>query len=259
MSMRIASVYFSIGRRFGASDDRYPRMARVLEYSARANSPNWDVSIEAITAELAPMNAHKPGRNGLATNTDKLRAWCRIVERAPDGELLALLDADTMVLRSLDAVNAYHFDVALTEKRQARAQRLPLNGGVVFLRINDRSRAFMARWLEVNERLYHDPVEHAHWRNRYGGMNQASLGLMLETPGAMPLVEIKWLQCAEWNCCDEILWQTFDAARIVHVKSGLRRAIFAPSNYGRMRALRDIWYQYERRANENLPQTHALG
>lgn len=240
---RIESVYFALKRGLRAYDDRYVRMARVLERSARMHCPGWEVNVREIDAPLAARYGNRGGRNGLATNTDKLREWGRIVDEAPDGDTIALLDSDMMALGTIDGAFATPFDVACTDKQHC--QKLPFNGGAVFVRVNERSRAFMRTWVEVNDRLFANPEEHAPYRGRFGGMNQAALGYMLER---MTIdVAFRWLPCATWNCCDEVLWRAWRGARLVHIKSGLRRAIFNGSVYRpHLAELRAIYFEHER-------------
>lgn len=243
---RIESVYFELG-----GDKRYTRMARVLAASARMHCPGWAVNIKPCAAPLSAERRDNRLRRGLATNSDKLTAWTDVVCSAPDGDRIALLDADMMVLRPLDCVWDHEFDVAYTTKPVVR---LPINGGVVFVRVNDRSRAFMRQWLEINTRLYHDPSEHKQWRAAFGGMNQAALGCLLNTPceyEAHSYAALLELPCAEWNACNEDLWSKHSMARVVHIKSNLRRSVFR----GRrshirpdLKSIREQWYAYDRAA-----------
>jgi len=235
---QLHAVYFGI-------DPQWARLARVLEYSAHQHCPGWDIDVRAIT----PAPCHPPARTAAhaayVANTQKLDEWTRLVDQAPDGDRLALLDADTMVLRTLDAVWDQVFDVAYTVRTSSR---FPINAGVIFVRVSDRTRAFMAAWRDENHRQLGDPARHQRWRRQYGGMNQAALGALLEQRGG-PDVKFLRLPCVEWNA-EESAWPAVDRARtrIVHLKSGLRRALFHGTSARSLLALVHIWRTFERAA-----------
>jgi hypothetical protein len=261
------AVYFADGR--GGAEWR--RMARVLEHSARkrCSSTNWTIDVR----ELDPCTVKRADKphdpRTYAVNTYKLAAWRAIVDDAHDGDELVLIDTDTMILAPLDpafddaahcvdtrTVAALHampiadrlqfpgdsrsYDVAFTWKTNTTT--LALNGGVVFVRVNARSRALMRAWCDRNDALFANPVEHARYHPRYGGINQAALGSMLER-GETAGARVAFLDCRVWNACYGPLWQTAqNGARVLHCKSTLRRALFA-NGYGTpdVRALADRW------------------
>ena len=203
---------------FGEEGGAYARMGRVLEYTARRHCPGWAVNVAAVHP------AAVPGAQREATfvaNTQKLELWCRIVREAPDGDRICLMDGDTFFENGIDDVWEREFDLAYT----VRDYIIPFNGGVLFVRVNERTKAFMERWRRENEAMYRDVDYHLAWKPKFGGLNQASFGRILEA-GDHGL-SILPLPCEEWNCEDSC-WDRYDpaATRIVHVKSGLRRLIF---------------------------------
>ncbi len=211
--MRLArSVFFCEP---GPHGDMYRRLARVHEYTAKKHCAGWDVSVDEIPD---PGRGPIEARQSFVWNTEKLREWRAFVLTADDGDELLLADADTAVLRPLDPVWDHSFDVAYT----VRERGLPLNGGIVFVRVSAASRQFFDAWWDANLLLFNDPVEHAPWRSKYAGMNQASFGYVLEkVDHDAKLIK---LPCQEWNC---VQWTGFDqGTRVLHVKSGLRRATF---------------------------------
>ena len=225
------ACYFGSGLR-----DQWPRMARVLAVTAAQSCPTWTVQVEVI--------AHPSPRprvsEGYVSNTHKLDRWCAVAAAAPDGTPLLLIDADTMILRPLDPVWDLAFDVAYTIR--PASSRFPLNAGVIFLRVSDRSRAFLLAWRDENRQMLKDAARHQPWRKRYGGMNQAALGAVLASSHAADLV-IARLPCAEWNCEDST-WPAFDPAvtRILHIKSQLRLAVFhGVSGVSRWKKLVALW------------------
>lgn len=232
---------------FGA-DDVWRRMADVLEHTATVHCPSWTRSIRAITPEPRPsvlaVESHE-------VNTQKLEHWLARVEDAPDGTPMLLIDVDTAILRPLDPVWRESFDVAFTTKRRP----FPFNLGVIFLRVSDRTRAFMGSWLEENNNLLTDRMHSHLWRNSFGGVNQAAFGRLLQRSGLS--VTFHRLPCAEWNC-EESAWPTFDSnkARVLHLKGSLRQCVFRYSKVpgrrasipGELQPLVTLWQDLEREA-----------
>lgn len=235
---RLESVWFGIDGIGGMA--QYPRMARVLDFTAREHNPTWDVRVRQIDP---PHVRAKSGATSDTDNAHKLQHWRDIVLTADEGSRILLVDADTFVTGPLDALWDIPFDVAYT----TRTSMYPLNAGVVAVRVNHHSRAFFHGWAAQDEAFLHDPEAHAPWRAKYGGMNQASLGCFLESERHDEL--LTQLPCATWNC-EDTTWAAFDPAttRLVHVKSALRMAIFkvAPATPA-LAPLVDAWLAAEDR------------
>lgn len=197
----------------------WQRLARVLDYTAGVHCPAWDRRVEPIDR---PSERTDVGIASHIENTHKLAWWHARVQESADGDRLLLIDADTAIIRPLDSIWDHPFDVAYTTK----TAKIPLNGGVVFLRISARTRAFMRAWVERNAALLTMPKKP--WRQQFGGVNQASLAAVLADTEQHDLV-VERLPCLEWNCEDSS-WAAFDPAitRILHVKSSLRRACLMP-------------------------------
>jgi len=215
---RIVARYFGPGL-----ESRWLRLARVLAYTASRHCATWTLDLASVRPREA--NLSSPfGQDGHVWNTHKLDEWCETVEAAPDGEPLALLDADLAIVRPLDEVWDRSFDIAYTVK--PKGSRFPLNGGVLFLRVSPGVRRFMQAWRDLNRFYLEHPQEFEVWRHEYGGVNQTALGIILRE-GRVPDVQIERLPCVEWNCEDEH-WARFDAARtrIVHFKGNLHKALF---------------------------------
>lgn len=211
---RLVAPYFG-------ENPRYLRMARVLDYTAALHCAGWDRQVRRI--EPPPItDAHMAAAASHVYNTQKMESWYQAVMAAADGDRLALLDADMMIVRPLDDVWDLPFDYAYTTKDS----RFPFNSGVMFLRVSPKVRAFVQAWRDENRRMLREYDFHMPWRKKYGGINQASLGYALDSGLAADLT-IARLPCPEWNC-EDTSWRTFDPAvtRIVHIKSQLRLAIF---------------------------------
>lgn len=221
MKPRLESVYF---RGDGPNGDQYERLARVLDYTASLYCGNWDVRIRQIAMNV---DYQTNGIHSHVSNTEKLIHWNRIVQEAPDGAEILVMDADMMILRPIDDVWKQSFDMAYTTKRA----KLPFNGGVIFLRVSDRTKTLMAAWLDANMALLRSPKSHQLWRKKYGGMNQAAFGQLLPRIRSEFGVHLIELPCREWNC-EQSAWHTYqpEFTRIVHIKSGLRRAVLGKTS-----------------------------
>ena len=248
MSPRLIACTFGEGY-----DRQYPRMARVLEHTARRHCAGWDVHVTT----LQEARLHRPGRSeGDVANVVKMRHWIDAVTQAPDQAPLLLIDGDTMILQPLDDVWTQPFDVAYTARASSR---FPLNGGVVFLRATAATRRFVTHWMAEAERMLLEPVYHQPWRRRYGGLSQAALGATFAAPIAQA-TSLVALPCLEWNC-EDTCWPDFDPqrTRIVHVKSTLRRAVFNMGPLGThlkpLKPLVTIWRRLEAEALAPASQT----
>ena len=217
MTPMLVSCFFSAKKE---RDGQYDRLARVLAYTARQHCPGWVVQITQIAPTLI---APATGNPSHSWNSAKLDYWDAVVQAAPNGTPLLLMDADTIILRPLDPIWDRSFDLAYTARERSR---LPLNGGVVALRVSDQTKAAIRRWQQLNAAMLTNGPLHQPWHRKYAGMNQASFGCLLEEGGLADLSVVK-LPCAEWNCCE---WAAFTpATRVVHIKSRLRRSVFGPT------------------------------
>lgn len=224
-------------------DELWPRLVRVLTYTAMQHCLGWSVRVLHDGGGLSVQSVHATPAE--RANSQKLEAWVDRVRTAPDGAELLLVDADIVVCRPLDALWTLDFDLAYT----ARSGKYPFNGGVIAVRVSSRTRWFMERWRAENERMLHAPLHHISWRVKYGGINQAALGCLLES-GAWRDLSIRPVPCLEWNCEDSS-WADFDpqVTRLVHVKSALRRAVFTDvTPAAGLEPLVTLWRALEREA-----------
>lgn len=226
---RIVSCWFPMP----AVGNKFDEMARVFEYTALKQCPDWTLSLTKLAMPARMLG--KPDNH--IANTWKLDHWVEQVHAAADGDEILLIDSDTMILRPLDPIWEQAFDIAYTAR--AAEYPHPLNGGVVFVRVSDRSRAFLEEWKRINRAMLNDRALRDLWR-KYAGLNQRALGKMLNAK--QQVAHIIQVPCLEWNCEDSE-WKNFDPAltRIVHIKSGLRSAIFGPVRRPHHQPLIRIW------------------
>jgi hypothetical protein len=238
MRPRLEAVYFC-----PPTDKQYERLARVLEYSARMYCPTWDINVRRIAPTVLRAASRSESH---AANSWKLEHWCRVVEEAANDERILLVDADTFVTGCLDPLWDREFDFAYTARDTSR---FPLNGGVIAVRGSERARDFMRLWVRRDRELLVNEERHRPWRKKYGGMNQASLGSLLETGSALTSwLRVEPLPCLEWNC-EDTCWDRFDSAtKIVHVKSALRMAVFGLASGRKVSRLARMWRDLDKQA-----------
>ncbi|PCJ18259.1 MAG: hypothetical protein COA96_16700 [SAR86 cluster bacterium] len=199
-------------------DSRWRKLARAWEYSAGINCPSAEISLlEEAQPSGEPWlsRGYKPET---AWNTIKLRAW-RDAVNDNAGKDIVLMDADTLVLGDLAPAFVHDFDIGYTP----RPGRHPLNGGVVFVRGTDAAIQFINDWYDRNMKIMNDADNLRRLLRKYGGVNQASLGLLLKESSG---VRFRKFDCIKWNSVDET-WQHYDGtANVVHYKGALREMLF---------------------------------
>lgn len=208
--MRLLSVYFDTPE----TNDIYTRMVRVWEYSATKNG--GADAVDVIRIEKPPEH-DAPLFNA---NHAKLEVWRDYVREHDDD--VVLMDADTIVLRSLRPAFAERsFDVAFTTR--GRHGRYTINGGVVFVRNTEAAKSVLDTWYDADTLLHEDRALHQKYRSKYGGMNQASYGYMMDHHPPGKIIE---LPCEMWN---QVEWwaRNHPNPAVIHIKSQLRAAVFS--------------------------------
>lgn len=235
--MKLKSVIFG-------SRDTYERMADVLRYSVYKNSPKTPLKIYHKRMDRELMTLGRQRDKTVVENAMKTKYHCEIVQNAEKGEVIGLLDCDTMVMRDLSCIEKKKFDLAITY-RPNRA-KLMFNSGVVFVRISNKTKQLYRDWLEIAREMLQNNEFYNKWRAVFGGINQTSLGY-LTTLDDYKKIKILGLECQEWNCENET-WDLFnEETRIVHILGELRRGIFRGGGYPdeATRRLAGIWHRYE--------------
>jgi hypothetical protein len=215
--MKIVAVQFD----YPGAQSKYDTLARVLEHSVKKNCPSANFVLLRIPA---------PELKGLKrcfdSNTIKLWHWQDQLNC--DDEQVVFIDCDMIVLHDIAcAFDDSGFDIGITTRANGHrltGGQLPINGGVIFIRNNAEGKAWVKLFQEINQYFFENPVQHQPWRDRYGGMNQAAMGYILEKKTFS--ARIKKFPCTTWNSCKPE-WQFInDETKIVHIKSDVRRAVF---------------------------------
>lgn len=170
---------------------------------------NCDIPIEVIEIDPPNIGDQVPG---YYFNHAKLSAWVEAVQ----GDTI-LIDCDMLCISDIsDGFGTVHH-IGITEKRSGS----PINAGVVFVRDNPLSRAFLEKWIEVDGKMLHDPAFHSTYWKVYRGMNQSSLGWMIEN-GYNDIVTR--LPCNTYNLCDGE-WENWRESKMIHIKGFLRQKV----------------------------------
>lgn len=225
---------------FDYSDTQYIRLGKVLKKSIEKYSPGADIIFHICPAPVVPEEERFDKRFG--ENTEKLRLWVDFLNKIKDDNII-LIDADMMVLSDVSGVFKDKFDIGCT--RRTKDGRIKYNGGVMFVKKNERSLAFFQKFKEINDQMYKDRNFHAIWRQKYSGMNQAAFGWMSENyKGNIILREYP---CAIYNAVSDD-WGTFDRnkTKIVHLKSRLRDACLGKNDKANYKKIVEIFKQIER-------------
>ncbi len=198
------------------NDPTFSRLANALKRSVEQNAPDSEF-VEIISDEPED----RPGLIKHYThNHAKLRVWRAAVHAEPENSCVILIDADAIVLGELDSAFDKPYDIGWTW----RPGRLPVNSGVVFVRCNERSRAFMDAWVDRDEQLMNHRTLAAHGASKYGGANQASFMWLITHGKGQDIAGCQDLMCKKWNSVDQTWCDFDDDTRILHIKGALRDA-----------------------------------
>lgn len=223
------------------------RLARVLASTAARHCAGWSFELQDIGRRSMTPVGLRPSH---ADNLHKLEAWARAIDASADGDRVLLMDADTAILRPLDPIWSKPFDLAYTVR--PRRSEMPFNSGVVAVRVNAKTRAFMSEWVAENRAMAADQSYHAKHRQRFGGINQAAFGVLIDRRKGEKddkKIRLATVPCLEWNC-EDTSWPAFDPAvtRILHVKGALRAHLFnltSAEASSDVQALAALWRQLE--------------
>lgn len=212
---RLEAVYFG--------GDEYIRLAKVLELSAIVRlGDRWDINVVKVDGhEYKAALRSKYVRQGLfSDNAHKSLHWSRIVNESEDGDCLLLIDVDTYIRDSLDEIWSYDFDVALT----TRDYKWPINSGVVFVRVNSRSKLFFKFVAQETIKMLGDANYHLPYEEKYGGIHQAAIGYVLDNKLVNDLNVLE-IPCSVWNSeHTSRVKDNLDEAKIIHfLPSGRRK------------------------------------
>lgn len=105
----------------------------------------------------------------------KLRYWQKFLSTVDEGEVVAFLDVDTLIMHDLSTAMPDDADVVYTWK----LERFPLNTGVMLVRANSGTLSFMQEFTGVTESIIADNVKLKNACNKYGAADQFALAQIL--------------------------------------------------------------------------------
>lgn len=146
------------------------------------------------------------------SNHYKLKFWNEFVSTIT--KPILIIDSDMVCINDPRKYMQLVENVGLTFKDN-RINRF--NGGCVFVQPTDVAKKIFSDWVKYDELLYNDKKIHDEYRSRYFGMNQSSMGYMIENFN-VPITRLFMNhvnECENWEC-----WKT---ASLVHLKGRLRR------------------------------------
>lgn len=207
--MVFVTVQFDYG-----GNTSYKRLLDVFVKSINATMPEAEVKSICIPAPRI-----QSFKRGMTSNTEKLKIWVNELENFPEGEHIIFADCDMLAVKDISDIWEKDFDIAVTERKHSHYR---WNGGIVFVKNNERSREFFRLWLKINMEMYTNYRMHEPWRRKYAGMNQAAFGYVMEKEKfRAKLINVP---CLIWNCCNEDWGRIDPDTRLIHIKGGLRKA-----------------------------------
>lgn len=218
---RLECVYF--GTR------EYIRLAKVLELSAKTYLPNWDINVRKVDGHSlkAALSSKYVRKELFPNNAHKALEWSKIVQSAEEGDRILLIDADTFIRSPLDEIWNFDFDYA----RTVRDYKWPWNSGVMFLRINERTKKLFELITKETFKMLNDAAYHEVYEEQYGGIHQAATSAVIERNEILNL-HVLDIPCKIWNA--EHTSRTLEDlkyAKIVHLLPSGRKKLLKSKHW----------------------------
>lgn len=240
--MKLVTAYFDWRRK-----DAYRRLCKVLIQSAN----NLGLDIDVLLLPIPEFDKEKHRDKSFVANTIKLEYWRKYLEEQYEGEEIIFLDSDMMIFHDPSDAFEQVTDFGYTLK----SKKGVLNGGAIFAVNSQQTRDFFKLWEETNLQMLYDEKFHKIYLSRYWGINQASLGRLLELN--LDYIDPTPLPCRKYNACDDD-WMTpnITDSSIIHVKGNLRKqALFGgvkkmsnANRFNRFLSLAKKWREFEEEA-----------
>lgn len=196
----------------------------------------------------------------------KLDYWLYWMTSAPNGRVVVFIDADVFVRADISGDLPSDFDVMFTRKEE----RIPINTGVLALRVSDSSKAFMQLWRDETFKVFSDPDLLAHGVKVGGGISQFTLLRLMGVPDGGQTRE--GLNEVDLSCgtirffgaeCD-LLNQTNSVplsspAKILHYKAGWHPILLDGKKFSRNRPYHESAEMYQFWLDHLRAEEHLLG
>lgn len=225
--MQIVTVQFNYPNR-----PNYLLLLDVFKTSVKIHMPK----VKFIEFKIAPPKPLANRPLNFKYNDSKLKIWRDFLDQTNEDTIFA--DCDMLMVKSAKHAFDIPFDIAYTKRTIIK--RIPMNGGIVFVRPSDVSRKFFHKWYEINHRMLHDSNFHYPYRCRWAGMNQSAWGYMMEN--GCHDCKIHAYTTRAWNAvdCD---WKFIDENTVfIHYKSELRKLVLKHKpSIGKYKKAQKLW------------------
>jgi len=235
---RLESVYF--GTR------EYHWLAGVLEKSARFHlKDRWEINVRKIEGHnlKAALSSKYVRKELFPNNAHKALAWCEIIKEAPIGDRILLIDCDTFIRAPLDEIWELDFDYA----RTTRDYKWPWNSGVMFVRVNEKTKKFFELITEETFKMLGDARYHEIYEKKFGGIHQASIAATIER-NLIPGFKVLDIPCLIWNSEHTHRgYEDFIQSKIVHLLPSGRKKILKGDSWANDKNWRHIgkeWHSW---------------
>ena len=239
--MRIESVLFP------SSD--FGLLVQVFQTSAAINSPRTlrnTTVIRHLDSDIEQAVASSTIGHNFVSNVRKTRHHRMIVDKAKDGEVLCMMDCDTLVLGDLSELQMRDNDLVLTIDPTFGAP----NTGVYFVRASEKVREWMRHWEAKAIQLLTAPQQMWKLFRQYQGLNQGALGWLREEMRNMraPFLRIAEVPGEIWNCTPESIDRFSKSTKVLHINGWLRSACLGREIPEACKSIAprfvDLWRQY---------------
>lgn len=229
--MRIVTAFID------SFDKEYVNLLRAFEASCQLNS-KIQLTVLRDTA-----NFKTKVRAKINGNSQKLNLYNEYLKNNPQDDIV-FMDCDMIVREDFSEVFDRVETIGYTFADYPR--NIPFNGGFLVVKANALAHDQFDELTKINNRMVKQHFFHAPYRARYGGINQAAMGYMMEhgaTWTALPM--------SIYNMCEN--WHIINS-KVMHYKSKLRTALHAekpPKPF--MPLIREWWsyFDYGQRHNIN--------
>ena len=144
-------------------------------------------------------------------------------------ENIAVCDCDLMFAGDISDAFEYDFDIGITVRESFKH---PYNTGLWFYRPTDNARLFVNEWIGRTQVLVEHFDQNLDFITQHGGIDQASLALTLDSH--IPC-KVNRFPCHVWNA-EQSTWKYMNyLTKVVHIKSGLRKACLTGKHDDKLR------------------------
>lgn len=209
----IASVWFDRHDKI----DRYKKYSKVWNHSARKVFKNINIICKSVphpdytsSCPVFYRGERKIGPSKTLSWLKKIDEWDSLMQELPHKPVL-FCDIDIAFFGNpFPELSDYNFDVGICGH----------NTGAVYFSGSQKSRKFMTRWWLATHHLFNNPEIYVEYDKKYKGLDQASLGYLLETgEHDADVIQLPRRFHSVWNNYE-------DPCYVMHYHSALRSAVF---------------------------------